>query len=142
MSNVSELNASFFLGPHRYVQFSEYLGFVKTMDEFRGMKLVRKEGDKNLAVSLAVDFDRTKHLGDASIKRRKILRDRFVARDRTKEQEEQKRLQAEEEKRERERFEFNFSFFFCLNFQSGRNVICCLSSTNKNVNYQTANHIS
>lgn len=81
------------------------------MDEFRGMKLVRKEGDKNLAVSLSVDFDRTKHLGDASIKRRKILRDRFVARDRAKEQEEQKRLQAEEDKRERERFEFVFPYF-------------------------------
>lgn len=89
------------------------------MDEFRGMKLIRKEGETNLGVSINVDFDRTKHLGDANIKRRKILRDRFIARDRSKEEEDHKRLQAEEEKKERERFDFNcifFNYFFFFLF--------------------------
>lgn len=75
------------------------------MDEFRGMKLVRKEGDKNLAVNIAVDFDRTKHLSDASVKRRKIVRDKFIAKDRAKDEEEKRKLQLEEEKKERERFD-------------------------------------
>lgn len=96
------------------MQFSEYLGFVKTMDEFRGMKLIRKEGETNLGVSINVDFDRTKHLGDANIKRRKILRDRFIMRDRAKEEEELKRLKAEEDKKERERFDFNSILHFFL----------------------------
>lgn len=55
----------------RYVQFSEYGSFVRAMDEFRGMKLVRKEVDKNVAVNIQVTFDKTKHLSDASVKRRK-----------------------------------------------------------------------
>lgn len=41
------------------------------MDEFRNMKLVRKEEDKIVAVNITVDFDKTKHLSDNSIKRRK-----------------------------------------------------------------------
>lgn len=82
------------------------MGFVKAMDEFRGMKLVRKEGDKNLAVSIAVEFDRTKHLSDSTIKKRKIVRDRLIATDREKEELEKKRLAEEEAKKDRERFEF------------------------------------
>lgn len=89
----------------RYIQFSEYAYFVKAMDEFRGMKLVRKEGDKNLALNIVVDFDRTKHLSDASTKRRKIVRDKFIAKDRAKDEEEKRKLQLEEEKKERQRFE-------------------------------------
>lgn len=75
------------------------------MDEFRGMKLVRKEGDKNLALNIVVDFDRTKHLSDASVKRRKIVRDKFIAKDRAKEEELKRNLQLEEEKKERQRYE-------------------------------------
>lgn len=41
------------------------------MDEFRAMKLVRKESDKLVAVNILVTFDKTKHLSEASIKRRK-----------------------------------------------------------------------
>jgi arginine/serine-rich splicing factor 17 len=41
------------------------------MDEFRGMKLVRKDSDKLVAVNILTHFDKTKHLSDASIKRRK-----------------------------------------------------------------------
>lgn len=55
----------------RYIQFTEYAAFVRCMDEFRGMKLVRKDADKIVAVNIQVHFDKTKHLSDASIKRRK-----------------------------------------------------------------------
>lgn len=98
----------------RYIQFSEYAYFVKAMDEFRGMKLVRKEGDKNLALNIIVDFDRTKHLSDASVKRRKIVRDKFMAKDRAKEEDEKRKLQLEEEKKEKERFDKTTIYVFVV----------------------------
>lgn len=82
------------------------------------MCLVRKEVDKNLSVSISVDFDRTKHLSDSSIKKRKIVRDRLIAADREKEEVEKKRVAEEETKKERERFESDqysvFMFLFSL----------------------------
>lgn len=74
------------------------------MDEFRGMKLVRKEVDKLVAVNIQVMFDKTKHLSDASIKRRKVIRDRLIEKDREKAEEEEKKLRLEREKKEKERF--------------------------------------
>lgn len=107
-----------FLHIRRYVQFSEYVGFVKAMDEFRGMNLVRKEVDKNLSVPISVDFDRTKHLSDSSIKKRKVVRDRLIATDREKEDLEKQHAAEEDAKKERERFEsdqyFVFMFLFSL----------------------------
>lgn len=78
------------------------------MDEFRGMKLVRKDGDKNLSVNVTVDFDRTKHLSDVSIKRRKLVRERLMAKDREREEEEQKKQIVELQKMEKERFDHCF----------------------------------
>ncbi|XP_059611554.1 A-kinase anchor protein 17A [Phlebotomus argentipes] len=86
-----------------YVQFSEYLSFVKTMDEFRGMKLVRKDGDKNLAVNIVVEFDKTKHLSDTSLKKRRIIRERLIAKERADEEENKKKQKALEQKKEREK---------------------------------------
>ena len=73
------------------------------MDEFRGMKLVRKEEDKNVSVNIQVTFDKTKHLSDSSVKRRKVIRDRFIEKDRLKEEDEEKRLKEIEENKEKER---------------------------------------
>lgn len=73
------------------------------MDEFRGMKIVRKDADKVIAVNIKVTFDSTKHLSDNSIKRRKVIRDRFIEKDREKAEEEEKKLQAERETREKEK---------------------------------------
>jgi splicing factor, arginine/serine-rich 17 len=87
----------------RYVQFSEYGSFVKCLDEFRGMKLVRKEADKVLAVNIKVTFDKTKHLSENCIKRRKIIRDRLIEKDREKVEEEERKLREEREKREKEK---------------------------------------
>lgn len=94
---------------HRYVQFSEYLGFVRTMDEFRGMKLVRKDGEKNYAINIKVDFDTTKHLSDANIKRRKIIRDRLMAKENARLDEERKKQETLEAQKEKERFDYIFS---------------------------------
>jgi len=37
-----------------YVQFQEYVCFVKAMDALRGMKLLHKEGDKAFTASIKV----------------------------------------------------------------------------------------
>lgn len=90
--------------PHRsYVQYSEYGSFVRAMDDFRGMKLVRKEVDKHVAVNILVDFDKTKHLSDVSAKRRKVIRDRLIEKDREKAEEEEKKLREEKERKEKEK---------------------------------------
>lgn len=73
------------------------------MDEFRAMKLVRKEADKLVAVNIQVTFDKTKHLSDASVKRRKVVRDRLIEKDREKAEVEEKKLREEQEKKENER---------------------------------------
>lgn len=86
----------------RYVQFAEYGSFVRALDQFRGMKLVRKEADKILAVNIKVTFDKTKHLSDNCVKRRKVIRDRFIEKDREKAEEEEKKIREEREKREKE----------------------------------------
>ncbi|XP_050349926.1 A-kinase anchor protein 17A isoform X2 [Nymphalis io] len=77
-----------------YVQFSEYAGFVRCMDSLRGCKLLRKNKDIAEWCSIQVDFDKTKHMTDAAVKRRSIVRERLSARQRAKE---------EEEKREKEK---------------------------------------
>lgn len=78
------------------------------MDALRGMKLLRKEGDKNLSISIAVDFDTTKHLSEASIKRRQVVRDRLIMKDNEKREEERRIAEEEEKKKENERFDIRF----------------------------------
>lgn len=75
------------------------------MDALRGMKLLRKEGDKNLAISIAVDFDTTKHLSESSIKRRQVIRDRLIMKENEKREEERRKAEEEELKKEKERFD-------------------------------------
>ncbi|XP_044262350.1 A-kinase anchor protein 17A [Tribolium madens] len=81
-----------------YVQFKDYIGFTKTMDALKGMKLVRKEEDEAFCVNIKVDFDRSKHLSDASIRRREIVRDRLVKKQREKEEKEKNELDAKKTK--------------------------------------------
>ncbi|KAK4880898.1 hypothetical protein RN001_004217 [Aquatica leii] len=83
-----------------YVQFKDYIGFSKAMDALRGMKLLHKDDDETLGVNIIVDYDRTKHLSEASIRRREIVRDRLVKKDKIKE--EHKRLEKEKEDRIKE----------------------------------------
>lgn len=90
-----------------YVQFNEYVGFVRCMDELRGKKLVRKQDDIAEWCSIRVDFDKTKHMTDAAIKRRAIVRERLAARKSHKEEEEQaeKLKAAKREAKERQKYE-------------------------------------
>lgn len=73
------------------------------MDEFRGMKLVRKEVDKLMAINIHVSFDKSKHLSDSSAKRRKVIRERLIEKDREKAEDEEKKLRMEQERKEQER---------------------------------------
>ncbi|KAK9879037.1 hypothetical protein WA026_003846 [Henosepilachna vigintioctopunctata] len=90
-------NREFFEG---YVQFKDYIGFTKCMDVFRDMKLVHKEEDEMLSVDIKVDFDRSKHLSDASVRRREIVRDRLVKKQREKEEQEMHTLEEKKKKEE------------------------------------------
>ncbi|GLV31793.1 Xe7 [Carabus blaptoides fortunei] len=91
-----------------YVQFKDYVGFTKTMDAFRGMKLLHKDIDKAETISIAVDFDKTKHLSDSSIRRRQIVRERLITKDRDreeKEKQEKEKLTKEEQSRRQNEIE-------------------------------------
>ncbi|GCC31449.1 hypothetical protein chiPu_0009907 [Chiloscyllium punctatum] len=84
-----------------YVQYQEYIGFVKAMDALRGMKLLYKGDDaKAVACSIKVTFDTTKHLSDASIRRRQMERQKLQELE--LQREEQKRREKEEEERRKE----------------------------------------
>ncbi|KAJ8252869.1 hypothetical protein GJAV_G00206480 [Gymnothorax javanicus] len=84
-----------------YVQFQEYVGFVKAMDTLRGMKLMYKaEDSKAVACNIKVTFDTTKHLSDWAVKRRQMERQKLLELE--QQREEQKRREKEEEERRRE----------------------------------------
>lgn len=78
-----------------YIQYKDYIGFTKAMDALRGMKLLHKTENDAYSVNINVDFDRSKHLSDASIRRREIVRDRLVKKE--IEKEEKEKHQEEEE---------------------------------------------
>lgn len=61
-----------------YVQFVEYISFVKCMDALRGMKLVQVREGKATAAAIRVDFDRTKQLADKTIRRRRLEREKLA----------------------------------------------------------------
>jgi len=84
-----------------YIQYSEYMGFVKAMTALRGMKLMYKDdGDKVLTAMIRVDFDKTKHLSEKAIRRRVLERERMIQLE--KEREDRVRREREEEDRKRE----------------------------------------
>ncbi|XP_019763205.2 A-kinase anchor protein 17A [Dendroctonus ponderosae] len=82
-----------------YIQFKDYIGFTKAMDFFRDKKLVHKN-DGYVEIEIKVDFDKTKHLSDASIRRREIVRDRLVKK--AREKEEKDKIALEEIKKQEE----------------------------------------
>ena len=57
-----------------FVQYKDYISFVKCMDTFRGMKMLFVDVESRLAytANVKVEFDKTKHLSDKEIQRRKI----------------------------------------------------------------------
>lgn len=84
------------------------------MDALRGMKLLRKEGDKNLAINITVDFDTSKHLSESNIKRRQIIRDRLIMKENEQREIERKAAEEEEMKKEKERFELKLFFRYFI----------------------------
>lgn len=107
MSKFSFDSEQYFEG---YIQYSEYVAFVRAMDALRNMKLARKNEDGNgQAVAIRVDFDKTKHLTDASIKRRSIVRERLMAREKTRQLKEEEEITKKKKKEDAERF-----IFFCF----------------------------
>ena len=62
-----------------YIQYKEYISFVKAMDALRGMKLMFYDSIKKVAftTSVKVDFDRTKHLSDKEVKKRLVAKENF-----------------------------------------------------------------
>lgn len=109
-----------------YVQFKDYIGFTKTIEALKGMKLLRKEEDEALAVNIKVDFDRSKHLSDASIRRREIVRDRLVKKQKEKEEKEKLELDAKKTKELNERWKIVFIALGCGSCCNNYNFLFCI----------------
>ncbi|XP_076468501.1 uncharacterized protein LOC143299203 [Babylonia areolata] len=87
-----------------YVQFRDYISFVKAMDAFRGMRLLYLEDpDKAFTANIKVDFDRGKHLSDRMIRKRRMEREKLEALENLRLEKVQQEREEEELKREAER---------------------------------------
>ncbi|CAF0976492.1 unnamed protein product [Adineta ricciae] len=82
-----------------YIQYSEYIGFVKAMDACRNMKLmITDETNTAYSANIKVDFDRTRHLSDRMIKKRRIEQMKATELNKLKQADTQ-RLRDEDERR-------------------------------------------
>ncbi|XP_076447043.1 uncharacterized protein LOC143284250 [Babylonia areolata] len=89
-----------------YVQFKEYIGFVKAMDALRGMKLLYKEDEtKANTANIKVDFDKTRHLSERMIRKRRGERERLQALEALRLEEARLAKEAEERRIEEERLQ-------------------------------------
>ncbi|CAG2247741.1 SFRS17 [Mytilus edulis] len=89
-----------------YVQFKEYIGFMKAMDALRGMKfLYIGEDEKAYTANVKVDFDKSKHLSDKCIKKRRIERWKLQLLEKEREEKVKKEREETERKQEEERLE-------------------------------------
>ncbi|XP_071069546.1 A-kinase anchor protein 17A-like [Dasypus novemcinctus] len=87
-----------------YVQYCEYVGFIKAMSALRGMKLMYKgEDGKAVACNIKVSFDSTKHLSDASIKKRQLERQKLQELEQQREEQKRREKEAEERQKAEER---------------------------------------
>lgn len=93
-----------------YIQYSEYVSFVRCMDALRGRKLLRKREDIAEWCGIRIDFDKTKHMTDAAVKRRSIVRERLLARQRAKDEEEKQEKERIARKEAKERYIFLLYF--------------------------------
>ncbi|XP_007957081.1 A-kinase anchor protein 17A-like [Orycteropus afer afer] len=86
-----------------YVQYREYAGFIKAMSALRGMKLMFKgEDGKAVACNIKVSFDSTKHLSDASIRKRQLERQKLQELEQQREEQKRREKAAEEKQRAEE----------------------------------------
>jgi len=81
-----------------YIQYKEYIGFVKAMNALKGMKLCFKdrESERAWTSNIKTDFDKSKHLSETTVKQRKVERERIVKEERDKEREENNKKKLEE----------------------------------------------
>ncbi|KAH9487517.1 A-kinase anchor protein 17A, partial [Bulinus truncatus] len=86
-----------------YIQYMDYISFVKAMDSLRGMKLLFKGEDKALTAIIKVDFDKSKHLSEKNIRRRRIEREKLEALERERLERARREREEEERKKEEER---------------------------------------
>ncbi|XP_063979176.1 A-kinase anchor protein 17A-like isoform X1 [Diachasmimorpha longicaudata] len=86
-----------------YVQFIEYMDFVKLMDSLRGMKIIKKEGQSCLTAQIKVDFDKTKHMSDSSVAHREFERKRLIAQDSLAAEKLRRKEEAEVQRREEQK---------------------------------------
>ncbi|XP_029329748.1 A-kinase anchor protein 17A [Mus caroli] len=87
-----------------YVQYREYAGFARAMAALRGMKLMLKgEDGKAVACGIKVTFDATKHLSEASIRRRAQERQKLQELELQREEQKRREREAEERRRAEER---------------------------------------
>lgn len=92
-----------------YIQYSEYVSFVRCMDALRGRKLLRKKDDIAEWCGIKVDFDKSKHMTDAAVKRRAIVRERLAARQKAKDDEERLEKERLAKREAKERYEDGFT---------------------------------
>lgn len=87
-----------------YIQYQEYIGFMKAMDSLRGMKLVYKAPDgRAFAANIKVDFDKSKHLSEENKKKRELERAKLQSLEKEREERVLRERQEEERQREAER---------------------------------------
>lgn len=103
LKNSSFERTEFFEG---YIQFKDYIGFTRAMDALRNMKLVHKEEETAIEVNIKVDFDKSKHLSDGSIRRREIVRDRLITKAREQEEKDKAALEEKNKREEQDRLSF------------------------------------
>ncbi|XP_059109140.1 LOW QUALITY PROTEIN: A-kinase anchor protein 17A-like [Peromyscus eremicus] len=98
---------TFGLGGHlhfeAYVQYREYAGFARAMAALRGMKLMFKGEDGKAVACNIVTFDSTKHLSDASIRRRQLERQKLQELELQRQEQKRREREAEERRRAEER---------------------------------------
>jgi len=84
-----------------FIMFKEYIGFVKAMNSLKGMKLLYKDRyeDRAWVANIKVNFDKTKHLAESTIKQRELEREKLVTEERDKLEKERRDKNLEELKR-------------------------------------------
>jgi arginine/serine-rich splicing factor 17 len=84
-----------------YILYKEYIGFVKAMNTLKGMKLLHKDRyeDKSWVANIKVDFDKSKHLAESTIKKREKEREKLIQKEREKDEAEKRRSDLDELKR-------------------------------------------
>ncbi|XP_055965584.1 LOW QUALITY PROTEIN: A-kinase anchor protein 17A [Sorex fumeus] len=86
-----------------YIQYCEYAGFIQAMSALRCMKLMYKgEDGKSSRCNIKVSFDSTKHLSDASIKKRQLERQKLQELEQQREEQKRREKEAEERRRAQE----------------------------------------